>query len=687
MATKVIAWETGTGNITLTYTGDGDGTIRVESDANNLATVRSQEITVRTTDGSNISRTVTIRQAARVLNYLKFTALESGTFSLNIPANIGSDVLSSVSYSIDNGSTWTTTANSSSNVTITTPTISNGGTVLWKGNGVGLSTDISTGNYSNFTSTCRFDCEGNIMSLLYGDNFENQKKVTANYAFSRLFYGCTTIISADILLPALYITEGCYRDMFNGCTSLAIFTGDLVAKYAPAQSYRSMFADCTSLGIINSTVYAKVVGADGCRYMCGGCSNLSVAPVLLATTIESSSYIQTFYNCSSLAYIEALIINSPSSTSVSTNFTSGVAASGVFVKSVYSAWPDIRGANGVPYGWDIETVAEPHDYLTFRFVENGTFYFKTDNESFVKPIMYKKNDGEWTSFSPTLDGTVCSVVNGDIIKVRGTNTQYSDSLNKECFFATSGRAYISGDVDSLINFNHKAAKWCFHKLFQNCTNIDIEPNGELLLPSMSVLERSYSDMFSGCSSLTRTPEVPATSLGNYCYAGMFIGTAITTPPELKATTLAMGSYYAMFQNCTLLTTAPYLPATTLLTSVYNTMFKGCTSLVNVQQTLPATTLISQCYKQMFYDCANLEVAPVLPAETLQSACYTEMFRGCSKLRYIKAMFTTTPSSSYTSNWVNGVAASGTFVKNSAAEWDVYGNSGIPNNWTVETASS
>jgi hypothetical protein len=36
-------------------------------------------------------------------------------------------------------------------------------------------------------------------------------------------------------------------------------------------------------------------------------------------------------------------------------------------------------------------------------------------------------------------------------------------------------------------------------------------------------------------------------------------------------------------------------------------------------------------------------------------------------------------------WVKGVASSGTFVKNSAATWDVTGVNGIPSGWTVETA--
>ena len=50
------------------------------------------------------------------------------------------------------------------------------------------------------------------------------------------------------------------------------------------------------------------------------------------------------------------------------------------------------------------------------------------------------------------------------------------------------------------------------------------------------------------------------------------------------------------------------------------------------------------------------------------------------------MFTTTPGSSYTSYWVDGVSATGTFVKNSAAQWNVTGNSGVPSGWTVQTAS-
>jgi len=64
MATKTIAWNEGSGNITVTYTGSGDGTIAVESDENNLDVSRSQQVTVETTKGGTVSQSLTITQAA-----------------------------------------------------------------------------------------------------------------------------------------------------------------------------------------------------------------------------------------------------------------------------------------------------------------------------------------------------------------------------------------------------------------------------------------------------------------------------------------------------------------------------------------------------------------------------------------------------------------------------------------------
>ena len=128
-------------------------------------------------------------------------------------------------------------------------------------------------------------------------------------------------------------------------------------------------------------------------------------------------------------------------------------------------------------------------------------------------------------------------------------------------------------------------------------------------------------------------------------------------------------------------------ADTVNANGFRDLFSGCTYLVSAcDLKLPSTTLASSCYYCMFQGCTRITTAPELPATALTNNCYKSMFQGCTSLNYIKAMFKTTPSTSYTGNWVSGVASRGTFVKNSAATWNVTGANGVPTYWTVETSS-
>lgn len=224
---------------------------------------------------------------------------------------------------------------------------------------------------------------------------------------------------------------------------------------------------------------------------------------------------------------------------------------------------------------------------------------------------------------------------------------------------------------------------CYNGMFNGCTSLITAPS----LPATTLAQSCYDYMFKGCTSLVNAPELPTTTLVYGCYEGMFQNcTNLTTAPELPATTLAAFCYQGMFRGCISLTTAPVLPATTLANSCYNGMFDGCTNLTTVPE-LPSTTLANYCYSIMFRGCTSLTTAPGLPATTLVSGCYNNIFNGCTNLNYIKAMFTTTPSKSYTDNWVSGVASSGTFVKNSAATWTTTGVNGVPTGWTIQTASA
>ena len=136
----------------------------------------------------------------------------------------------------------------------------------------------------------------------------------------------------------------------------------------------------------------------------------------------------------------------------------------------------------------------------------------------------------------------------------------------------------------------------------------------------------------------------------------------------------------MFYGCTSLTTAPALPATQLASSCYSNMFQGCSSLT-AAPALPATTLANNCYYAMFNGCTSLTTAPALPATTLANNCYYQMFIDCRSLNSIEVAFTdwigvTNP----TDNWLNNVAASGTFICPAALP-DERGANRIPTDWT------
>lgn len=384
--------------------------------------------------------------------------------------------------------------------------------------------------------------------------------------------------------------------------------------------------------------------------------------------------------------------------------------------------------------------------LGFDVLTNGTVgWYLYDNathepsiSSKGSAIEYRKNGGSWTSMPA---GTSLQVLQGDKLEFRGSNSAYGirgsgDSWESYHGFASTANVNIRGHICSLIGggntisadytfyrlFNHTAvvsaqqliladnvtqrcynnlfcecttlvtpptlpamtlANYCYFNMFRDCTGLETAPE----LPATTLADYCYYSMFSGCTSLTEVPSVlPATTLVNYCYGYMFSDcSSLTTAPELSATTLADHCYYRMFGGCSSLETAPELSVTTLANYCYGYMFYGCTSLTTAP-TLPATTLVSYCYGYMFSGCTSLTTAPELPATTLVSNCYSSMFNGCSSLNYIKVKCTTKPSSTYSNNWLSGVAASGTFVK--TGSWSVTrSNSCVPTNWTVQTASS
>ena len=115
--------------------------------------------------------------------------------TLNIPASVDSTYMTSVSYSVDNGATWNTTTIDNTAQTITTPTINTGSKVLWKGVGKQMASSTSSGRYSQFSSTGNFSVSGNIMSLLYGDEFTDK----VNFANASKFFALFLSFAISVL--------------------------------------------------------------------------------------------------------------------------------------------------------------------------------------------------------------------------------------------------------------------------------------------------------------------------------------------------------------------------------------------------------------------------------------------------------------------------------------------------------
>ena len=194
-------------------------------------------------------------------------------------------------YSTDSGATWSDLTNNES-----TSSVNSGETIMFKASGL---TKHSYYGIGVLTPSVNASVQGNIMSLVYGDNFARKTSLEIDSQFTTLFWKATKLTSAEnLIMPATTLTGGCYREMFNGCTSL------------------------------------------------------TTAPVLPATTLIGHCYFWMFQGCTSLNYIKCLATDI-SARYCTDGWVSSVASTGTFVKAAsMNDWG--TGKNGIPNNWTIE---------------------------------------------------------------------------------------------------------------------------------------------------------------------------------------------------------------------------------------------------------------------------------------------------------------------------------------------
>lgn len=260
-------------------------------------------------------------------DYFRIIARGDGSINFTIPRYVKTSDIAYISYSTDNGQTWTKTDNVNSTQINISVNVLSGDTVMWKGSGIRLSNDSANNHFSFFSVSADYDIEGNAMTLLNEDDFTNTEfsnSTASTDNMCKLFNGDTHLINASgMTLPATTLKSSCYYQMFEGCTNLAT---------APQLLATTLAQHC-------------------CYWMFGGCTNLTTAPILYASTLANYCYNSIFVNCSSLSSITCLATDI-SATNCTYGWVSGVASSGTFRKAAsMNGWT--TGSGGIPSNWTV----------------------------------------------------------------------------------------------------------------------------------------------------------------------------------------------------------------------------------------------------------------------------------------------------------------------------------------------
>ena len=206
------------------------------------------------------------------------------------------------------------------------------------------------------------------------------------------------------------------------------------------------------------------------------------------------------------------------------------------------------------------------EYLTFKINSTGNLRFASINSTNIRTIEYSKDSGTtWTQVdsstgnqsAPFTGGTMIPVSQGDIVMLRGAANNYGSSMYYNGFEGTDVSFEVYGNIISLIygsSFTGQtsipASSYNFRNFFSSCSGLTSMEN--LVLPN-NTKDHCFSWFAQHCTSLTKTPELPATTLATGCYRAMFRNTAITDSPIIPDATVSNECCRGMFDSCSALT--------------------------------------------------------------------------------------------------------------------------------------
>ena len=238
-----------------------------------------------------------------VLNPVGCISFYSYDSAFSVTPNYDGNV-SSLSYSIDLGKTWTDIEASGTSIASSTVLPESEATdvinyILFRG----LGNSVITGENSTpwtITDTTAVFCAGDITTLL--DYQYPPDIITEPYCFANMFLNQTSLVSAP-RLPSIEVSDHCYYKMFQGCTSLT-FSPELPARKVIDSAYEQMFMGCEQL-TTPPQINGRSFSSRACFEMFNGDANLNRVPEIMIVESATDSFENMFMGASGLEIHES----------------------------------------------------------------------------------------------------------------------------------------------------------------------------------------------------------------------------------------------------------------------------------------------------------------------------------------------------------------------------------------------
>lgn len=404
----------------------------------------------------------------------------------------------------------------------------------------------------------------------------------------------------------------------------------------PDYAFYSLFNGCSALQ--NAPELPWTTMGEGCYgEMFKGCTSLTDAPELPSTTLDDYCYKGMFYGCTGIETAPALPATTLATGCYNEMFKNcsslnniSLGYKGNFSTTYFNDWVDGVAASGTIYynGTDTTTgtSAIPTGWSAEKLMYAG-FWTEARQANSTVAVVNESSAPTISLQYSTDDGITWNTY------TIGTAITMANVGDTVCFRATTTNNVFGGSTNNSRNKFHFTGQVA---IGGNINSLLDGQNFDSLL-DISSRNRVFQFLFYGETSLVDAEKL-----------------------DLHCTKAGGWAYCNMFQNCSNMTKAPLV--------------------------IPVVTTVGTSWPMagMFIN-TPITKSPYFKTTTITNSSFQEMFNGCSNLSEIKLDYTGSFGTGAFTNWVSGVAASGTFYYNGS--YTGRGTNAIPSGWTITPFST